>query len=293
MPRGYRGIVVTLVGWLALSGQAPNPAAQPDQNKTEANQAQAAQPVAANAQAVEPVQPSEYYRPCEQNGQDHNSDLCAQWKAADAARDAADWTKWGFWAGLAGVIGLLWTLYYTRGAVVASAAALEHARKVSRADLRPWLLHSGFEVVRFKNGRSPDGQIAYGLLARMQLINTGKSPATNAKLFSDHRILPFDGVEVPHFHPGGERGPSGTIGPGRPVSGADKVMGPAETDDIMAGRSCLWLYAKAEYQAPAHEGDDYVSEVCMRIIYNGEEVGPQGSTPRFTAEMAGPQNTLS
>jgi hypothetical protein len=128
------------------------------------------------AKTVEPLHPSEYYRPCEENGQDRNSDLCAQWTAAHGAQDAAYWAKWSFWVGLVGIGGLLWTLFYTRKAVLAAEkgtrdadAALEHARDSSRRELRAYVLGVDQQIINFAIGRRPT--------LRVKIKNFGQTPA--------------------------------------------------------------------------------------------------------------------
>ncbi len=126
MPRGYRCILVAFVGWLSLATQQP--AANTQQAETGTNQSKAAPPVAPlPVQAVKPVEPPKLERPCNRGDDKRDSDLCAQWKAADAARDAADSTRWGVLLGIVGTIGLFWTLFYTRAAVKVAQAATKDA----------------------------------------------------------------------------------------------------------------------------------------------------------------------
>ena len=55
--------------------------------------------------------------PCDNPNSESESDLCAQWKAANAAEDSAFWTKWGFWVAIIGSSFLLWQIILTREAV--------------------------------------------------------------------------------------------------------------------------------------------------------------------------------
>ena len=127
MSRSYRNIVFALVGVLSLAN-AQNPAGPPQQTKAQANPTQPAPAVAPpSAKPVEPIQALELNRPCKEGGDARDSDLCAQWKAADAARDAADWTRWGVLIGIIGTVGLFWTLYYSRAAVKAAQSATKDA----------------------------------------------------------------------------------------------------------------------------------------------------------------------
>lgn len=129
MPRAYRCILVVFVGWLSLAN-TPKPSSNPERPKAESNEAQPAKLIAPPApQPVKPVQPLELYRPCGRSEINYNSDLCAQWKAAEAASEAAFWTEWGFWLGLVGTTGLLTTLFYTRAAVKVAQEATKDADK--------------------------------------------------------------------------------------------------------------------------------------------------------------------
>ena len=55
--------------------------------------------------------------PCHNPNSESESDLCAQWKAANAAEDSAFWTKWGFGVAIVGSSFLLWQIILTREAV--------------------------------------------------------------------------------------------------------------------------------------------------------------------------------
>jgi hypothetical protein len=83
----------------------------------------------APVQATKAVQPTAQQRPCDKGQDDRRSDLCAQWKSADAASDAAFWAMDAFWVAIVGTLGLLFTLYYTRKAVLASESATHSAEE--------------------------------------------------------------------------------------------------------------------------------------------------------------------
>jgi len=189
MPRGHWCIVVAALGCLA---SAPQPRAQSEQPKPKAEQPKPTPAAPANAKAIEAIEPPEYYRPCQENGQDRNSDLCAQWTAAHGAADAAYWAKWSFWIGLAGLGGLISTLYYTRKAVLAAeeatadadkaieiagknadaaTALAETSHEAMQNDLRAWL---GVSCV-VEESRPFEGSVH--LSVRVTLRNYGKSPA--------------------------------------------------------------------------------------------------------------------
>lgn len=181
MGRGVRHFVLGVVAF-ALCGRAPQARVEADQTKAERNQFQPATAITANAQTLKPVEPPEYYRPCRNDRQDGNSNLCAQWTAAEGANDAAYWAEWGFWISFLGIGGLLATLYYTRKAVLAAeegtrgaARAIEVARdgnkiseEIGKAQSRAYLSVTN-QHVSYEHGE--------GFKFEFDVVNSGQSPA--------------------------------------------------------------------------------------------------------------------
>jgi hypothetical protein len=113
MLRGYRCIVIAAFGWLSLAASpAPDNGAQADQAAPKGKISKADQHVA--AAITEAAKPSEKDRGCTQGKEERQSDLCAQWKAADAASDAARWAMASLFVGIVGTGLLVWTLWETR-----------------------------------------------------------------------------------------------------------------------------------------------------------------------------------
>ena len=104
MSRGYR-IFILAIG-LALAGPTAPPQHQ-GQGKEPATQAK---PAPTESPTVDIGQSKDYQKPCDRQERNRNSDLCAQWTAADAARDAADWSYVSLWLTGASLFGLLVTL---------------------------------------------------------------------------------------------------------------------------------------------------------------------------------------
>lgn len=207
MLRGYRGIFTAFVG-LTLLGVSPSPKSQA-QGQQEQGETKVGQPpstVASSAQPVKQVDSLKKQFPCGPNQYDSNADLCAQWKAADAASQAAEWAEWSFWLGLVGTFGLLLTLHYTRKAVLAAEEATKDADRaleiaeanskaasdlveVSRAsaevELRPYINCDQIEytVIGAEDGKR-------GLIAHFILKNSGVTPAKNVQLWGGLQIFP-------------------------------------------------------------------------------------------------------
>lgn len=114
-------------------------------------------------------------RGCDQGNDNRSSDLCAQWKSADAAKDAA---RYAFWTLLTSAIGtglLLWTLWETRA--------------TSRRELRAYISldHSSVAkgVVDDENG----SQKVTELILQISWKNSGNTPANNIQMMTNRRWL--------------------------------------------------------------------------------------------------------
>lgn len=137
MLRSDRGIILAAFGWLALTAASPEQKAN-DHNQADAASAKALQNIAsAIQQANERSEPDAGCQP----GQDaRNSDLCAQWKAADAAKDSTDWARRAFWLALLGTFIGAFTLgaagfaaWYARAAAKHTKTGANEARRAADA----------------------------------------------------------------------------------------------------------------------------------------------------------------
>lgn len=145
-------------------------------------------------------EPKALERECDPEKPDRASDLCAQWRAADAAADSADWTERSFWLALAGLIIGTATLiaagaaaWFAKGATVeakrgASAAenAVAETKRIGEAqarayvDFRVHLVKCDFDATP-----SPTVELTFGY------INTGQTPAKDFRQW-----ITFDSVDV-------------------------------------------------------------------------------------------------
>jgi hypothetical protein len=190
----YRSVFTALVGLILIgTDEPPKQAAQGQQGKAAQPQPKRSPSVAANtAKPVEAIKSAEYERPCREGGENRNSDLCAQWKAADAAKNAADWAMRSFWIGILGFLGLLASLYYTRKAVKvaddatkdadraleianrnadAAVRLAEISERTAKIQLRAYVSVDKAEIA--ENDWSPDGHYVIVL----QVSNNGPTPA--------------------------------------------------------------------------------------------------------------------
>lgn len=139
MPRGYRGVIVALVG-LTLSG--PAPCQETEANKRHSQQSSDAQLDRIEATLKElPVTPAPDGG-CPDGQEERQSDLCAQWKAADAAAESARWAWWTLIAGFvglalgAGTLVAAWrAAHWAKEAASHTATGAREAEKAANASL--------------------------------------------------------------------------------------------------------------------------------------------------------------
>src|SRR5258708_4180130 len=103
----FRRLLASLCLLLTLAATAHDKNA--DHNTKAAYRAERPNPKTAGA-PLSAAPAGDYYRPCNQARQQSESDLCAQWHAADAAGQSAYWAQRQFWLSVIGFAGLLATL---------------------------------------------------------------------------------------------------------------------------------------------------------------------------------------
>lgn len=176
MSRGYRCIILALVGIVLIgAGEPPKGGPQSDQFKEQREIAASLREISATLKrASEPDQSTE---PCDPDKPNRKSDLCAQWKAADAAANAAEAGWLQVWIGTVGVgIGLL-TLaaagaaaLYAKRAVAETKAGNELTEEIGDLERRPWL---DFSIVACRVDICEDITV----LADIEIKNIGNSPS--------------------------------------------------------------------------------------------------------------------
>ena len=137
---------LTLAGMVivaaALVGAAPPPDPNNQTNEAEATRdlAKAVEGLSRNVAAeTQSVSGPEYEAPCDPGDDRRQSDLCAQWKAADAAREAARYALWSILIGGVSILGLGLNFWQTRKALKRAREANEIARKVGQVQTRAYV----------------------------------------------------------------------------------------------------------------------------------------------------------
>lgn len=209
MLRGYRGIILAAFGWLILAASPEQQAANRNQAYTDNASAEALQNIASAIQQAN--KRPEAYAGCKAGEDARQSDLCAQWKAADAAWTSAVWTERTFWLGLVGTfIGGLtlaaagFAAWYAREAARhtetganeakrgadAGVEGLTETKRVSFVTLRPWI-----DISVTPNELSIIGD-RIRFKCDIMLRNIGQTPAVD---ITYHRTIEFGWRSIEDF----------------------------------------------------------------------------------------------
>lgn len=182
-------------------------------------------------------------RGCKKGEQRRDSDLCAQWEAADAARAAADAAesanRYSWWTLLAGGLGTLFLL-----------GSLIQAWRTSRAELRAYV---NAEIATLTSGLAPtpNWPQPLGLPACFLLIkNSGQTPAYKVRHWADIRFcrvrdqacLTYPPIEDKHAL---------TIPPGGSITKRLVLQSPLSPDQIAAlhrGYATIFIFGRVEYR---------------------------------------------
>ncbi len=200
MPRGHWIYVATLGLAICGAGPLPDGKAQNRQanseNSATEQRAPAAPPLVEHGGAPRPDQG------CDRGQDKRDSDLCAQWKAADAAHDAARAAEtqtligWlGLVLGLVTMTAAIFAALYARRAAFATEETVELTKDASSYEWRPWINISVASVqIVLKEG-------GFDVYCRVRFQNTGRVVArdiiTNAKIViagSSFQSVEVDGM---------------------------------------------------------------------------------------------------
>jgi hypothetical protein len=165
----YRGIILAIAGLILIgSSQPPKSSNQGGDTDTAANISDAANSI--STALIQAGKSGEKDGGCQDRKDKRDSDLCAQWKAADAADNAANYAFWTLVISTFGTGLLVWTLWETR----------DTSHRELRAYLRIEPVGEG--VVQ------PDKKISWPF----QIINYGATPATHCVIESSVVVRPPD-----------------------------------------------------------------------------------------------------
>jgi hypothetical protein len=192
MLRGYRLFILAL--GLILSAAGP-PNSGNGQNPPKDSSKQVEGPLQSIAASLQEAnKPSNLTQPCDENDDHRDSDLCAQWKAADAARSAAN-AAWVFGT-IGTLIGALTLIAasaaaffakkaadHTETAANAAADAVTETRRIGEAQVRAYLTIEKLECRRARDGVS----------FKATVRNSGNSPALAVQIII--KVVHRDGTK--------------------------------------------------------------------------------------------------
>lgn len=201
MPRSYRSLILAIAGLALAAGSPPKQAEQSKQGKSASKAEQSLPP-------ADPHKPVEKDRGCEKGADQRDSDLCAQWKAADAAKDAADYAWWTVLLSAASAMLLIWTLWETR--------------RTSRRELRAYLHVTQYTVDVTTRPHHP--------WVKIKIENCGQTPAFKVRIdmrvfFVDLRSqLKIESRDFTNSPPGVSLGPGANLNMDRAWMGEDRSL---------------------------------------------------------------------
>lgn len=122
-------------------------------------------------QSAGKIEPFEYRQPCDDPQGQTESDLCAQWKSANASQENAFWAKWSVW--IAGV-----STVAVAAAIILTVEANTISRESMEAQGRAWVAIDFIEAVGFRldNDRPR-------FVFKVKFENLGPTPAMHFRFF--------------------------------------------------------------------------------------------------------------
>ncbi|WP_311275736.1 hypothetical protein [Methylobacterium sp. WCS2018Hpa-22] len=173
---------IFLTAALLTSSSPPNWESGAKQSKADQTEQKSRATVAGPIESTEQRDGSEEKWPCKRGQENRNSDLCAQWKAADSASDAALWGFLSFIVGIFGTIGLLINIIYTHRAVSVADKSVVESRRMGEVQNRAYLqiISKSSKIVFDKDSGCISPQV------EVVVKNTGQTPAREVKIVAVH-----------------------------------------------------------------------------------------------------------
>lgn len=182
MPLIRSSIFIAIAG-LALSGAGPREALEGDSAKhliqrasNKSKSFEVTLPPVRPTAPIETGKETRLHSPCRQGQDDRQSELCAQWKAADAAYYATLVAVLGTLVAAIGTLGIYWQIKLTRKALQETrdaTVAVKAGNEIAMAAQRPWVAINVTPTALERQGKSIKFE------ADVFLTNKGQSAARN------------------------------------------------------------------------------------------------------------------
>ena len=242
----YRCVIAALIGLILIG--AGEPPKTSDHTKNRQPSSEIEHPAKSITRPISQVTEStEKDGGCKKGKDERNSDLCAQWKAADAATDAAEYAWWTLCLSFFGTSLLIWTLWETRN--------------TSRRQLRAYLMVDDVTA-------TIDGD---NFIATLRWLNCGLTPAHNVRVAVKLDLAHLANFEaLPPPQDGGIH-----IGSGKGFKSIESLTA-FEFHGHDVAIEQLWLYARVTYADIF--GRSHKTDVCFEYAGGTEfKAGPCGN----------------
>ncbi|MDR6789535.1 hypothetical protein J2Y58_002908 [Sphingomonas sp. BE138] len=258
---------------IGLSGSAVGAS-----ERSQREQAAAAKDMASSLREIvrkgaEPEKPDPLTLPCAEGNYDkRGSDLCAQWKAADAARSAATATWWSvLLTGLATIgagITIGFTVAATRAANISARAAIEtlHAN-------RAWMAFSGWQQGSF-SGQLDGKKVTNGQVFNTIFQNYGASPALNCRIQRHFEIIdissPVQSIAVPEDKSAGN---STVVATGQKINSYAILLNDQQAHDFRSRKTKVVCVFEVVYNDIYSVGKKEIGDRVTRLAFVIEHLG--------------------
>jgi hypothetical protein len=258
MPRGYRLFVLALGLVLSCAIHADakggNEQAQADQTITKS----LGDIAAANRQKAERAQRADQDEaPCGQGKYGSSADLCAQWKAADAAADSA-WWAW---------VAAISTIISTAAVLVAIGLTYQAnaiARSTAKRELRAYIFPAGFNLdwqLNLKDG-------AQNAVLNVVIKNSGTTPARRFQIDIRHS---FEFSELDQFSAIAAYGQYSLLGPNETIN-SPSIRIPAD-EVTRSFREPAPVYVFGGFFYEDIFGEKHETRFCFKVVFQRKGEG--------------------
>jgi hypothetical protein len=223
----------------------------------------------------------EYREPCREPKGSSESELCAQWRAANAGENSAFWAQWSFWVSGLSAAGILAALILTINSNKIARSALSVSSTNTQKELRAYIYNMGNSwsfVTIVESG------IAYWRGSAVWQ-NLGNTPAKDVELQIWHYIqdsempidFAFDKYEKPVRI---------VIAPQGSVNSSHVNVYYEEMIDVYEGRKYLYLWGWCRYNDIFEESPQRLTRFCYRVFVEDNPRLPPSDTNhiRFRTE---------
>ncbi len=271
MLRGYRGILAALAGLALLSANHAYAQRGGEQPQAQQSVAASLQHIASSVdQATERAKSADQEeQPCGPRQYGSHADLCAQWKAADAAADSA------WWAWAAGVLGII-SLAGVFIAIGLTAHSNWIARDTARRQLRAYVTVTD---VQFRP--TPENAVR----ASVNFKNSGTTPATDLTVHLTIHVMRWDEyVDDPLPNKAAEWVKSTAVvgGGGDAQISNDQPLNAGVSTHVVFTRDCLiaqgFIAYRDIFKKPQRTDFKYFSDATTRSLGHGVVAAPTGNS---------------